>query len=203
MKKIILSLAVVFGLCFTQLNAQGISGGIKAEANLGNFILSDLPGVSSDMGFGATLGGFMKADITQHFAIQPELLFHFKTSTTKVGSLENDFRYWGAEIPVYAMGQWNAGNGRFYAGVGPYVALGFSAKYDNNDVDLYKKDKVTDESALRRFDFGFGATLGYEFYNGIQINAGYKIGVIDAMDAGRDNASMLPETISLGLGYRF
>jgi len=203
MKKLMIAVSLILGIGLTQVSAQNVSFGIKADANVSNFILSDLEPMKSKIGMGASLGVFTKFDLGQNFAIQPELLLHFKSSTFEIGNSEDDFRYWGAEIPVYALGQWKCGSGRMYAGIGPYAALGFSAKYDNNDFDLYEKIGSTDESMLRRFDFGFGATFGYEFGNGIQINAGYKIGVLNAMDAGRDNASMLPQTISLGLGYRF
>ena len=198
-----IAVSLMLGIGLTQVSAQNVSFGVKAEANASNFILSDLEPMESKLGFGASMGGFAKFDLGQHFAIQPELLFHFKSSTSEAGNIENDFRYWGAEIPVYALGQWNCGNGRVYAGIGPYAALGFSAKYDNNDFDLYEEIGSTDKSTLRRFDFGFGATFGYEFNNGIQINAGYKIGVLNAMDTGSDDASMLPQAISLGVGYRF
>ena len=203
MKKTVFGLILILGLAAGSVNAQKVTGGVKAEANTSNFILSDLEPMKSKLGMGASIGGFTKIDLSQNFAIQPELLLHFKSSTSEIGNSEDDFRYWGAEIPVYALGQWNCGTGRLYAGVGPYAAVGFSAKYDNSDFDLYEKIGTTDKTTLRRFDFGFGATFGYEFDNGIQINAGYKIGVLNAMDAGRDNASMLPQTVSLGLGYRF
>lgn len=203
MKKVMIAVTLMLSLGFTQMNGQSVSFGAKAEANMSNFILSDLSSYDSKLGFGATLGGFAKIDFTDHFALQPELLFHFKSSTTEISKTDYDYRYWGAEIPVYALGQWNCGSGRFYAGVGPYAALGFSAKYDNKDINLYKKESTTDKSVLRRFDFGFGVTVGYEFSNRLQINAGYKIGVLDVMDAGRKDASMLPQTINLGLGYRF
>ena len=203
MKKVMIAVSMMLGIGLAQVSAQNVSFGVKAEANTSNFILSDLDPVESKLGFGASVGGFAKFDLTENFAVQPELLFHFKNSTTESGNDEDNFHYWGAEIPVYALGQWNCGNGKFLAGVGPYVALGFNAEYDDSDFDLYEEIGNTDESTLRRFDFGFGATLGYEFGNGIQINAGYKLGVLDAMDAGRNDASMLPQTISLGFGYRF
>ncbi|KAA6312159.1 hypothetical protein EZS27_036858 [termite gut metagenome] len=202
MKKIVVTLAVIFGLSITQSNAQSISGGIKADANLSNFLLSDMNNVESNMKFGASLGGFMKIDFSETFALQPELLFHYKSSEMKLGGGATDYEYWSAEIPIYAMGQFTAGNGRFYVGIGPYVGLGFSAKYKTGDIDLYEKND-NDESAMNRWDFGGGAIVGYEFGGGIQINASYKIGFLDMMDAGRDNASMNTNTISLGIGYRF
>lgn len=196
MKKVFVGIMLFLGIGAVSANAQAISGGIKAEANMSNFIVSDAPGVKSEMGFGASLGGFVKFDLGQHFAIQPELMFHFQNSTAKASRIEEDFQYWGAEIPIYAMGQWYTNYGhRFYVGVGPYIGLGFSAEYTDSDVNLYKDD------IMQQFDFGAKATVGYEFANGIQINAGYKIGFIDAIDKGV--GQMLPEMVSLGIGYRF
>lgn len=207
MKKTFLGCMLILIVGATQVNAQSISGGIKADANISNFILTDMDHAESNMGFGATLGGFAKFDIVKNFAIQPELLFHFQTSTWEQFGQELDYQYWGMEIPVYAMGQWyTKSNDRFYAAVGPYVGVGFDAKWKMDgidDIDLYEKDDISDEALLQRWDFGFGAMLGYEFNFGLQINAGYKIGVINSLDAGKDDATMLPQKVSLGLAYRF
>ena len=203
MKKYILSVAVIFGLGFTQANAQNVSVGIKADANMSNFILTDLDNTDSNPKAGASLGGFVKVDFCDHFALQPELMFHYKSSELKQLGVENNYEFWGVEIPVYAMGQWKLKDeSRIYVGVGPYVGLGLSAKNTDNDFDLYEKNS-NDEASMQRWDFGVGATLGYEFSCGLQVNAGYKVGLIDALDAGHDNATMLPNTLSLGLGYRF
>jgi hypothetical protein len=208
MKKIVVTLAVIFGLGISQSNAQSISGGIKAESNMSNFLLTDMDGFKSNLGFGASLGGFMKLDLSEHFAIQPELMFHFKNSEmeTKATGAKVDYQYWGAEIPIYFMGQTALGNGRGYIGLGPYVGFGFDAKYKADgmsDVKLYDEIGNTDKSTMQRWDVGAGLMLGYEFSNRIQINAGYKIGFINALDAGKDDATMLNQTISLGVGYRF
>ena len=198
MKKVMLGLMLILGVSATQVNGQSISMGVKAEANLSNFILSDIPAAENSLGIGATIGGFVKFDISDNFAIQPELLFHFQNSKMEQASIERNYEYWGMEIPVYAMGQWkNSSNGRFYAGVGPYIGFGFDAKYDKPEHKLYKTN------ALQPIDFGFGAQIGYEFSNGIQINAGYKIGVVDALDTEKDDYTMLPQRISLGIGFRF
>ena len=198
MKKAMLGLMVILGLGATQVNAQSITFGAKAEANMSNFNVSDLPGLDSKMGFGATVGGFAKFDISNRFAIQPELLVHFQNSEWKEEGVKRDYEYWGLEIPVYAMFQWQTlSNNRFYAGVGPYVGYGLSAELNKPKSKLYK------DNVLQEWDFGFGAQVGYEFANGIQINAGYKLGIVDALDAGKDDSTMLPQRISLGIGYRF
>jgi hypothetical protein len=170
--------------------------------NLSNHILTNMDHAESRMNAGASLGGFMKWDITDNFALQPELLFHYKNSVYETTGLsDRNYEYWGMEIPVYALGQWRAGNGRFYAGAGPYLGLGFSNKSYPGDLDLY--EEFGGESVMRRWDFGAGALVGYEFACRVQVNAGYKIGFLDMMDAGRDNASMNTSTLSVGVGYRF
>ena len=85
--------------------------------------------------------------------------------------------------------------------MGPYLGLGFDARYKDADVDLYKK--VNDEADMNRWDFGLGILVGYEFINGIQVNAGYQLGLVDQLDALKDDASMRTQTVSLGIGYRF
>lgn len=206
MKKILMtSLAVLLTVGSSSVFAQSVTWGVKAEGNLSNYILSDMDGAKSKMGFGATVGGLMKWDISEHFALQPELLFHFKASKMENvdatlqagGNNKYSMEYWGVEIPVYAVGQTRIGNGRGYIGIGPYVGVGFSNKAYPGDVDLYDTD------VLQAWDFGGAAQIGYEFRNGLSINAGYKIGFIDALDSNKDNATMLPQTVSLGLAYRF
>lgn len=202
MKKIILvCLSVLLTTGLMQVNAQSkVSWGAKVEANMSNFFLSDMDGMKSTMKLGPNLGGFVKVDITENFAVQPELMFYFRQSKMKNGG-KDDFQQWGVQIPVYAVGQMQLGTGRAYVGIGPYVGMGFDARMKDADTNLYKK--VRGDRPMNRFDFGAGAMVGYEFSNGIQINAGYQIGFIDQLDANKDDATMRTQTVSLGVGYRF
>ncbi len=70
MKKIVLTLAVIFGLGIAQSNAQNISYGVKADANMSNFLLTDMDNVESNLKIGASLGGFMKLDLHQNAFVQ-------------------------------------------------------------------------------------------------------------------------------------
>ena len=207
MKRVIFSVVLVLGLGFSQVQAQEVSFGVKADANMSNFILSDMDGMKSKLGFGATVGGYTKIMFGENFGLQPELLLHFKNSKMEVKATgkETDFQYFGVEIPVYAVGQFAIGNGKGIVGVGPYLGIGLDARYKASgidDVELYK-EYGGKKSELQRWDFGAGAMLGYEFSNRLQITATYKIGFVDALNANKDDASMLQQTISLGVGYRF
>jgi len=207
MKKIYLAcLSLLMTAGLVKVNAQSpISYGVKAELNMSNFFLSDLGNYSSRMKAGPNLGGFMKIDLHENFAIQPELSFFYRTSKIKKEGAKNDnFEQWGMQIPIYAIGQTNLGNGRFYGGVGPFVGLGFDAKRkikNADNIDLYKK--VDGDKEMNRWDFGFGALLGYELNNKFQINATYQVGVTNQLDRLKDDAKLRSQVVSLGLGYRF
>jgi opacity protein-like surface antigen len=207
MKKIYLAcLSLLMTAGLVKVNAQApISYGVKVELNMSNFFLSDLDNYSSRMKAGPNLGGFMKIDLHENFAIQPELSFFYRTSKIKKEGAKNDnFEQWGMQIPVYAIGQTNLGNGRFYGGVGPFVGLGFDAKRkikNAENIDLYKK--VDGDKEMNRWDFGFGALLGYELNNKFQINATYQVGVINQLDRLKDDAKLRSQVVSLGLGYQF
>ena len=129
------------------------------------------------------------------------------------------------QIPVYALGKVELGKGQFYGGVGPYFGVGFSAKTDDIEFGIFKKDPIdlyeeyNDKSALQRWDVGIACQLGYEFANGIQINAGYKYGFINQVDdlkstvndvASRFGTSLKDDSykanasvFTIGMGYRF
>lgn len=180
--------------------------GVKAEANLSGFIVSGTSLVDSEMGFGGTGGGFVNIQLSEHFALQGELLYHFKSSQFDRQDIKGDYQYWGMEIPFYAVYLRELrNNGRIYAGIGPYAEFGFSAelKRNNEKIDLYEKDDATEVSAMNDFNSGFGVMLGYEFPCGIQLNVGYKISITNILDANSSSLTLLPNAVSIGVGYRF
>lgn len=201
-KMFLLGLSILMTTGLVTVNAQTpINYGMKAEANMSNFLLSDLDNQSSTMKLGPTLGGFMNIGVHENFSIQPEVMLFYRQSKMETGSVKDDFRQWGMQVPVYFLGQTYTNSGKFYAGVGPYLGLGFDAKYKDADKDLYKK--VNGKTDMNRWDFGLGALVGYEFSNGVQVNGGYQLGLIDQLDALKDDASMRNQAVSLGVGYRF
>jgi len=207
MKRLVLSVALVLGLGIANAQAQGVLGGIKIDATLSNFVLSDLDGMNSKFGAGVSVGGYTKLEISENFALQPEILLHYKNSKMEVKATgaETDFQYFGVELPVYAVGQKTFGSGKGFIGAGPFVGFGIDARYKADgmkDVELYKEYN-SQKSELQRWDFGVGAMVGYEFGSRLQIIGSWKIGVINALNANKDNAGMLNNTFSLGLGYRF
>ena len=189
---------------FTSTVNMAASFGFKANASMSDFIVRDMENVQTNMGLGASAGLFLKLE-SCHFALQYELLYRYRACELKnnVAQTQTDYRYWGLELPIYLMGQINTGSGKFFIGAGPYVSLGLDAKRDPGNVDLYKKDKTSEKSIMRRWDFGLSPILGYEFNNGISMNGTFHAGFINQMNAEKDVMTLKNRMVSFGIGYKF
>jgi len=229
MKKVIITVALILGVGLMHLNAQEAKEvkktnfGIKVEANMSNFIMDDMTGWKSNFGAGASLGGFVRVDIVKFFAIQTDLLFHFKSSDFKIDGVKNNFHFWGAEVPVYANFQFvTKKKHRGYIGIGPYMQVGFSAKNRTLNENYYKNFLKKNDSFMQIGDVGGAVMIGYEFGFGLQINASYKYGFINQLNIPQgnefthnhdccshhshkpqENEFMRNQSISFGLGFRF
>lgn len=63
------------------LDVKATWGGIKAEANISNFFISGTSVIDSKMKLGFTGGGaFLNLEFSEHFALQGELIYHYKSS---------------------------------------------------------------------------------------------------------------------------
>lgn len=185
---------------------NSISGGIILETNLSNFIHSGAGNGKSKMKAGLTIGGFMNFDINKSFSVQGEMLIHYKNSDFDWNSQHGSFRYWGMEIPVYAMYHYTFfNNSRLFVGIGPYTEFGFDARFKHNGVksDLYEKNENSGLAPLRDSNTGFGIKVGYEFPSGFQLNATYKASVTNQLDENSSDIKMHPQTFSIGAAYRF
>ncbi|HBG57673.1 porin family protein [Proteiniphilum sp. UBA1028] len=210
-KTILVSLIALVAIGITSVNAQTpVYWGVKGELNMSNFLLSDFDQLSTKMKVGPNLGGFMRIEMHENFALQPELSFFYRNAKIEMGPKDDIFKQWGVQLPIYALGQYKAYNGLFYGGIGPFVGLGFDASLDDLDIDLYKE--IAGKTAMKRWDFGLGLLLGYEFNNGFQVNAGYQVGLINQSDelvglkdaiSGSDDAKMRTQTVHVGIGFRF
>jgi hypothetical protein len=157
----------------------------------------------SHSGFGLSLGNSDKLEINENFALQGEFLLHYRTSelSNNTDGIKNKFSYWGAEVPVYVVGQLKTASGKFFIGAGSYIDFGFNAKIAGTD--LYKKDKTTGEIFMKRWDYGCGIIGGYEFKNNFFVNIAYRRGFSNLLNTDKADASMKSQVFSLGLGYRF
>lgn len=210
MKRIVFAVAIIVMAGFTPVSAQGIvsliksrlSMGVKGEANYSGFLFKDASNMKSTMGVGGGIGTFLKFDITKHIAFKQDFMFVYQTSELTQNGIKDTYQYIGSEVPIYIMGQWGTpAGGRIYGGLGPYLYMGFKAKMKDSDLNLYKK--VDGVAPMKRMGGGATAQIGYQFPFGLDVNASYKLGVTNMLDGETGDSKMMPQSISLGVGYCF
>lgn len=182
------------------------TGGVILETNTSGFIHSGINGSQSKMKLGFSTGGFLNLGISKTFSVQGEMLFHYKNSDFEWSNQKGEYRYWGMEIPIYAMyHHYFSKTNCLYIGIGPYTEFGLGATFKYNGIkqDLYQKDGTTKLPALRDSNTGFGIKAGYELISGLQINATYKASITNLLDENSSTIKMHPQTISIGIAYRF
>ena len=190
----------------TSTASMKASLGIKANAGLSNFVIRDIPDCRSNMDFSMLAGGFLKLESYGGFALQYELFIHYRSSVMEDAVLQTktNYQYWGLELPIYIMGQIRTKAGKIFMGAGPYVGFGIDAKQAPGNVNLYRKDQTTGKAMMHRWDFGLGTLLGFEFNNGISLNAGcYQGGLINVLSAEKHDKSMKNQVVNFGIGYKF
>lgn len=183
-----------------------ISGGVIVEANLSNFLHSGIGVGKSNMKTGFTAGGFINFGINTSFSVQGEILFHYKRSDFEWDNQNGNYRYWGMEVPIYAMYHYNfSKGGRFFAGIGPYTEFGFDAVFKQNGMksNLYEKNDNSGLAPLRDSNTGFGIKIGYELPSGLQIHATYKASVTNQLDENSSDIKMHPQAFGIGVAFRF
>lgn len=183
-----------------------LSGGPMIEMNVTGFSHSGFTDGNSLMKVGFSAGGFVNLGISKHFSVQGELSFQYRHSEFEWEHKGGCYRYWGVEIPLYAMSRYTFTNsGSILVGGGPYANFGFGASFDTVDgkIDLYEKDKETGLLPMKDSDAGFGVKVGYEFPCGLQLTESFKASVTNVLDTNGGKVKMRPMYISAGVAYRF
>src|SRR5690606_2732309 len=126
MKKIVLTFAFAVGaLIFSfQLSAQDnpVSVGFKAGTGLSNYLLKgNMKGFNSKMSIGGSVGGFVKYDLSQNFALQSGIDVYYRISKLESATdrTSNKIKTFGVEVPIYGIVQGELGSGKAFIGAGP------------------------------------------------------------------------------------
>ena len=201
LKKIILC-SLVFLLFLVIAHAQKSSAILKAGVNLANVSVTGDGAVDDAKNLTSFQVGIIgDFNMTPFLAIQPGLLFTGKGAKIQSGD-QGDANYYRAttnpyylEIPVNLVFKTPTGPTKFFAGAGPYLAIGIAGKNKVNGSFLgtafssEEKIKWSDDDPttvdyeegagfgiLKRFDYGLNGTLGIETAN-IVLSANYGLGL--------------------------
>jgi hypothetical protein len=188
MKKIILAFVAIFSIS-AYVHAQQTHFGIKAGLNVAS--LSVDGGEDYDSKVGLHLGGLAHIHVSQHFAVQPELVFSMQGGESD----NDDFKFKLNYINVPVMLQYMTNDG-FRLQTGPQFGFLVGAETKFGDVEVDVKDE------LNGFDFAWSFGAGYLFPGGVGIDARYNLGLTNIEED--DNVVETRNRVfQVGLFYQF
>lgn len=208
MKKNML-VAVTLLLATMTINAQTTSFGIKGGANANTFYLKT-EGTGSDTRYSLTkpgfhIGGIVDIKFSDHFSVQPQLLFVNKGGKITLSGNETEFNFYTIDVPINLLYNYNG----FFIGAGPNFSVGVSAKgkvTGQPDIDLYDDDALGVGSNFKRFEMGVNGTMGFRFPSGFMFAMNYTPGLTDIVEensGGTGSAKSHNSFWGFSIGYMF
>jgi hypothetical protein len=161
--------------------------GLKAGYNSAGVQVSNSEDWESKSGFHA--GGLAHIHVSEHFAVQPELVF--STQGGKIAD-DNSLNLNYLNVPVLLQYMVNDG---FRLQTGPQIGFLVSAEREIGNVEI----DVDDVYDAVDFSWSFGA--GYLFRNGLGIDARYNLGLNNISDD--DDFEAKNRVFQVGLFYQF
>jgi hypothetical protein len=212
---------------FAQNGAAWLKGGVNfanvsynsdGEVDDANMLTSFHVGIVGDI------------PIVKILAIQPGLLFTGKGAKIQSGK-STDVTYYKAttnplyiEIPVNAVIKLplSSGESNFFFGAGPYIAIGVGGKrkiegktlgvaysskekieFSNDDPSTFNNEEGTGLGVMRRFDYGFNGTAGFQIRNGmIALNYGYGLAKLQSGSTSSDDNKNKHRVFSISVGFK-
>ncbi len=206
MKKIVLLLTLAAGLSVA-VNAQDkpVSFGVKAGIAFPNLVYSASGlSASADAKTSFYVGGIADVKVSPIFSVQPGLTFMNKGTKSDALDAGASINFSYLELPVNLIANFNAGPGKFFIGAGPYAAYALSG---NSKADGVKEDAEfgSGEEQVKRMDFGVNFLTGYKLTNGLNLHAGYGLGLNNLSNISEDGMTLKVKNrvFSVGLGFNF
>lgn len=171
-------------------NAQHPHWGIKGGLNLANLDIK--PGGEMDYKVGMHIGGLAHIHLSDHFALQPELMYSNQGGKSEAGNVEYKSKLHYINVPVLL--QFMTGSG-FRLQTGPQVGLLVSAKSKVNETET----EVDDNYNTPDFSWSFGAS--YVTMKGFGIDARYNHGISNISDI--PGSKYRNRVFQVGVFYQF
>ena len=184
MKKLFCLTAASFLLTF--MYAQQTHFGLKAGVNIASVAIDGGDDYSSKAGL--HIGGLAHIHISQHFALQPELVFSMQGGKDDAAKLNLNY------INVPLMAQYMTLDG-FRLQTGPQLGILVGAESKVGDVEVDVKDD------LSSIDFSWSFGAGYLFPSGFGIDARYNHGISNISDD--ESFEARNRVFQVGLFYQF
>ena len=228
-KQFVFFIAVV---CMTAVtvNAQQSSAFFRAGFNMANISITNDGSVDDNKALGSfQLGIIGDLPLAPFLSVQPGLLFTGKGSKTQSGNT-NDATYYRAttnpyyiELPVNLVFKTPTGPVKFFAGAGPYLAMGVAGKnkvegkflgtsfnsensieWSNDDPATFNYEEGAGYGIMKRFDYGLNGLAGIETQSAV-ISLNYGLGLAKLQSGSNSSADEKNKhrVLSLTIGFRF
>jgi hypothetical protein len=172
MKKTILLVVAVVLAHLLHAQRNNVEFGIKAGINAANFKID--PSFNSNSRIGLHLGGLAHIHVSEHFAVQPELMVSAQGADYD-GDNEDKFTY--LNLPVLAQVMFGDG---FRVQTGPQAGLLLNAKSENGNAESDIDDNY------KRGDFAWAFGAGYLSRSGLGVDVRYNLGISDISETTAD-----------------
>lgn len=187
MKKLFCIVAAI--IILSTAKAQETHFGVKAGVNIASAEVEDGDDLNSKVGL--HIGGLAHIHISQHFALQPELVFSMQGGKAE----DNDdvkLKLNYINVPVLAQYMINDG---FRLQTGPQLGFLVGAESKVGDVEVDQKDNYS------TIDFSWTFGAGYLFPSGFGVDARYNHGISNISDV--NAVEVRNRVFQFGLFYQF
>lgn len=202
---------------------NSVKFGIRAGATFPTMSFSEDSEGTVKMKTSIYAGATADFSLGNKFSIQPGLTILGKGTKLKINGTvdladdEADFDGTGTvhllylEVPVNFIANFQLGNGKAFIGAGPYYAMGINGEQkikatigyggQTESDSSYEDVKFGDNEDFKRHDMGLNFIAGYELSTGINIQAGYGLGLSNIVND--NDLKVKNRVLSVGLGYTF
>lgn len=217
MKKIALLAAgfLIGSAAFAQTTVPPVKWGLKAGVSLPRYHYQNNNGDDHETGSTTNfhITGYADVPVSTYFSVQPGISLQGKGGKFwDTNDLEYKHNTMWIEVPINFVGKVPLGTtgAKLFLGAGPYVAFGIHGETELENTN--NGDSMTNDfsfgngsdDALKGTDAGVNFLGGFEFSNGINIGAGYGLGLVDLRPNGEGgNGKMTQRVLSFSLGYSF
>lgn len=185
MKKIVLIFSTVFFASFLA-QSQTTQFGIKAGLNIASLDVKEADNYDSKAA--GHVGVLAHIHISDHFAVQPELVYSMQGGKAENHKLQMNY----VNIPVLAQYMSQG----FRIQTGPQLGILTSAERKEGELDIDVNDR------LNTLDFSWSFGVGYLSPTGLGIDARYNHGISNVNEES-ENSVARNRVLQVGLFYQF
>lgn len=203
MKKIALVLvALMFA---TNIFAVGLSAGVKGDLGISTVVIKMDPKPDVKPVFTGRIGGVFGMEFSEMFALEPELMLHFRNGYSMGdGDAKASTTWTTLEIPVMAKIRFELGTGRLALAVGPQLSFLMGKIKTKSDAAEVKVS--ADDAGMKSFAFGIAAGAEYGLPVGpgdLVLGVRWQMDITDMEDNDIDDYAIRSMSVLPSVAYMF